>query len=123
MKRKFVFIFVYLLIFFNTYDALLARDFGIGFVNSNIKKKLKVRKKPNTKSKTKFKLRENEFVTIIYSSGQKWYKIKHTKGKGWVKHKYLTVTEIFSESDDKIKRENKKLPQLNKSASKNKVSK
>lgn len=121
MKRKFIFL-LSLLLVFTSFAPIFAKDIGYGLVNSNIKKRtLKVRKKPNTKSKTLFKLTLNDSVIITSSSG-KWYKIKYplTKKKGWVKQKYITLTALFGEDDDKIKRENKKVPKLNKSASKSK---
>ena len=122
MKKNYIFLILSIfLVFFTSCEDLCAKDLAQGFVNNRIpKKRLKVRKKPNTKSKTKFKLRENDLVIVTVSSGI-WYKIRCSSGKGWVKKKYIAVFEIYSESDNKIKLDNKYVPKLNKSAGKNKV--
>ncbi len=122
MKRYFI-LFCLFLTFFSTNESLFAKIIGYGYVNSNIsKKKLKVRKKPSTKSKTKFKLSLNDQVVITSSSG-KWFKIKHTSGKGWVKKKYIDEVSSFGIPSDSIKNPKKVVPKQNKSAAKSKVKK
>ena len=65
-----------------------------GTVKDNvINKILKVRKKPNAKNKNyvaELKIGTNVDITKV--SG-KWYKIKTSSTKGWVKKKYIKVTE------------------------------
>lgn len=123
MKKYFIFIFCFFLVFLSSSERLYAKVIGYGFVNNNIlKKRLQVRKKPTTKSKTKFKLHENDEVVITASSG-KWYKIKNSLGKGWVKKKYIIKIDISPSGVERIKNPNKVVPKQNRSAAKSKVKK
>jgi uncharacterized protein YgiM (DUF1202 family) len=120
MKRIVIFLF-FILIIFAAYGTLFAKDWGKGYVNSNVKGTLKARRKPNPKTNVVLKVTKNEPVGIKYNH-KSWYKIRHGGKLGWVQHKYITVTER-GEDDDKIKKDNKPVPSLIKSACKTKVSK
>ena len=73
---------------------LLAATPKKGYVKDNVKNQiLKVRKKPNAKNKKYvMELKIGTNVDIVKVSG-KWYKIKVSGTKGWVKKKYIKVTE------------------------------
>ena len=73
-----------------------------GIVNDKVKKVLKVRKKPNTKSDVKIKLDKGTSVEILKKKG-KWFKIQAKQTKGWVKKKYIKVTEYKDEFTTSIK--------------------
>ncbi len=85
-------IFIIVFSLFVTYDCLFADDIGQGSVN---KKYLRVRKNPNSKSEIKETLKRNDSVTVLETSG-KWYKIKTSSNKGWVKSKYISSSSIIS---------------------------
>ena len=93
MKKFLTFIlssFVFLLACSNLWAATPKK----GTVKDNvINKILKVRKKPNAKNKNYVaELKIGTKVDILKVSG-KWYKIKTSSTKGWVKKKYIKVTE------------------------------
>ncbi len=94
MKKFLTFIlaiFVLLLTCNNLYAAGTPKK---GTVKDNVKNNvLKVRKKPNAKNKKYVgELKIGTNVNITKVSG-KWYKIKVSDTKGWVKKKYIKVTE------------------------------
>ena len=84
-------IFVLLLTCNNLYADRIPKK---GTVKDNVKNNvLKVRKKPNAKNKKYVgELKIGTNVNIAKVSG-KWYKIKVSDIKGWVKKKYIKVTE------------------------------
>ena len=91
MKRFLTFILSLLILL--SFNSSLYAEKEKGFVNNKVKKVLKIRKKPNTKSKVKEKIDKGKFVIILKTSG-KWYKIKTDTTKGWVKKKYISKNSL-----------------------------
>ena len=83
-----------LLIFFITFSSFnfLYAESQSGVVNDKLKKRLKVRKKPNKKSEVKAYLYKGNAVTVRKKKG-KWNKVVSGDTKGWVLAKYITIVE------------------------------
>ena len=83
-----------LVIFFITFFSfnILNAEPKKGVVNDKIKTRLRVRKKPSKKSEVKAYLYKGNEVSIRKKKG-KWNKIVSGNIKGWVRSKYITVTE------------------------------
>ena len=120
MKNNVFIIFFSVIIILTSYDTLLAKDWGKGYVNDKVKSILKGRRKPNPKTNVVIKVPKNTYVGIKYNHDS-WYKIRYEGKLGWVPHKYITVTEKSGDENKKIKKEDKPMPSYNKSANNTKV--
>ena len=96
MKRL-VIVVLTLFSFFTSYDSLFADNFRIGSVN---KKYLRLRIRPTVKSEVKETLNKDDRVTVLEKSG-KWYKVKTSTNKGWVKSKYIS-NSYYITSDSSV---------------------
>ena len=94
MKKFLTFILMIFVLLLTCGDLFAAGTPKKGTVKDNVKNNvLKVRKKPNAKNKKYVgELKIGTNVNIAKVSG-KWYKIKVSDIKGWVKKKYIKVTE------------------------------
>lgn len=119
MKKYFV-VLITLLFVFASSISLFAKKPSKGYVKDNVKNSvLKVRAKPKAKSEVKAKLYIGNKVDIL-KKREKWFKIKTSTTKGWVKKKYIKVTD-YDYSDEK--KSDKKKVNLEKSATKVKIKK
>ena len=91
MKRLFYLTLAVFFSFLSSCNNLFA-DNVYGAVN---KKYLRVRAKPNTRSEVKETLYKNDRVTVLERSG-KWFKIKTSSNKGWVKSKYISNSSFIA---------------------------